>query len=78
MKWMMLMPREVEIVTRPITGDSEHATLLRSIVAKLNKASGDLTLTSVELARVQAAAVNWRGGYERQFKALIEASLRHL
>lgn len=78
MKWMLLMPREVEVLMRPITGDSEHATLLRSIVAKLNKATGDLTLTAPEMARVQAAAANWRAGYEKQFKTLIEASLRHL
>lgn len=74
--WLMLSPREVEMVSRPIRGEGDHAELLRTIRAKLNTFTGDLTLTGAEWVRVQSAIKHWQLGGEMQFKALLAAYTR--
>lgn len=78
--WMMLTPRELErvCVRVPAAALGEHADLLRTIQAKIDKIRGELTLTGAEWLRVQAAARNWRLGYERAFQAITTAAARHV
>lgn len=82
MPWMLLTPREAELVKTTVSGDGEHAELLRTIQGKLKMmgcaGEAELDITGAEWVRVQSAARNWRLGYERAFKALIEAGLRHI
>lgn len=75
--WLLLTPREVDLVTRPLGGDGENAELLRTIAAKVDKISGELTLTGAELERARSARRNYRLGGERQLTALLEAADRH-
>lgn len=78
MPWLLLKPSEEEILRRPVDGDGEHADLLRALQARIVHPGYDaeLTISGSEWVRVQAAARNWRLGYERQFKALIAAGAR--
>jgi hypothetical protein len=75
MAWMLLTPREVELVQRPATGEGGHAVLLRLIQRKL-EASGELNLEDRELEAVRMCARNWRHGYEPQFRAILAAAHR--
>lgn len=76
--WLYLQPRETGLlVDTPVNGEGENADLLRTIQGKVNRVRNELTLTGSEVVRVKAAARNWRLGYERQFKALVEAIGRH-
>lgn len=77
MTWMMLSPREVSILDEPIHGDGPNAALLRSIVLKLNRISGDLQLTPTEVMQIRAAARNYKFGYEKQLRVLLQAAERH-
>ena len=72
--WLYLMPREVELLSRP-AGNGENAAFLRQIAAKVDH-RGELTLTHGEFIRVGMAARNWQGGAEAQFKALLAAAER--
>lgn len=74
--WLLLTPSEVERVCRPLGGDGEHADLLRTLCGRLNRITGELTLSGAEWVRVRAAVRNWRLGGEQQFKALEAAFLR--
>jgi len=74
---LTLSPAQVDVVKRAVpSGEGEHATLLRSIQQQLNVITGEITLPASDWLRVQTAARNWRLGYERQFKALLEAADR--
>lgn len=77
--WLLLTPREDALVQTRADGDGPNAKLLRLIQGKVVRHGNDaeLTLSSDEWARVQRAASNWKMGYERSFKAIIEAGLRH-
>lgn len=74
--FLCLMPREVELVMRPLGGDGINAQLLKTVQGKLNAVNGEIDMTDSELRQVRAAAKHWRGGGERQFKALLEAADR--
>lgn len=75
--WILLMPREIELLERPIHGTGAHADLLRGITAKLNWMTGDLDLTGAEVLQIKVAAKHWQLGYEQQFRALLKAMERH-
>lgn len=76
--WLYLLPKETELILRPVAGTGEHADLLRTIQGKVDKVKNDVILTGAEVIRVRAAARNWRLGYEKQFKALDSAVNRHI
>lgn len=74
--WMLLTPREVEIVMRPLRGGA-NAALVARLQAKLDALKGDLELTDYEIAQVYRARQNWRDGYEHQLQAVLDAMARH-
>jgi hypothetical protein len=75
--WMLLMPAEVEIVMRPVSGTGQNAEVMREVQAAVDPLSGDLTLSKDALARVRGASRNWRGGYEGGLRAVLDAAERH-
>lgn len=75
--WMMLTAREVELLKRFVNG-GENAAVMRTIQDKIDVVTGELTLDKDEVKLVEQAALHWRGGYEKQFKALLAAMDRHV
>ncbi len=80
MTWMMLMPREIDLLMRPIVAidladDNENAALVHLIQGRI--VGEELELTDDEMARVHAASLNFRLGYVRQLKAVLQAAERY-
>lgn len=78
MPWMLLEPRELEQIMRPVSGDGEHADLLRLIQGKVDPKYKELRISGAEAIRVRSAANNWQLGHERAFQALVAAMDRHV
>lgn len=78
MPWMMLTPREIEKVMNERRSSKVNSALLGVIQEKLDTQRGDLTLTDAEYLAVQQARLNWRGGHEKAFQAVIDAARRHV
>lgn len=77
MKWMMLTPREVELVKRPVVGTVPGAVALREVQA-LIRPDGEVSIPDELWTRIRLAAVYWvRGGYGPTLKALLAAADRH-
>lgn len=79
MAWMLLMPREVELLMRPLRDDddgNDNTRILRELQGQVDAVRGDLDLTDGQLERLQRAAHNWRGGYENRLKSLLSAAER--
>lgn len=74
--WMMLTQREVELLERRVTG-GDNAAIMRTIQARIDRVTGELTLSDDEIEMVKAGVRDWRGGYEKQLKALLLAVDRH-
>ena len=81
-RYILLMPSEEEVIMRPIPAidKSANAETLRMVQSKVERAgstSPELELTEAEMQRVRRARNNWKGGYERQMQAILEAASRH-
>jgi len=74
--WILLTPREVELLERRVTG-GDNAAIMRTVQTRIDRVTGELTLSDDEMEMVRAGARDWRGGYEKQFKALLAAADRH-
>ncbi len=76
MPWVSLMPSECEVFLRPVVGEGANAALLRGLQGKVDR-HDEIELTATELRMVKDAVKHWRGGGERQFRALLTAADRH-
>jgi hypothetical protein len=74
--WMVLMPRELEVIKRPIPGDDEACKLLREIQGRIDS-RGEVTLPNGVLVRCGAFAGKWRHPTAPAFGMLLKASERH-
>ena len=77
MRWMMLTPRQLEAVRTSVGADDArpNAVLLRRVQGLVR--GDELELTDAELNAVQAAARDYRGGFEKAFQAVLGAWARH-
>jgi hypothetical protein len=74
--WMLLTPREVELIMRPV-GGGDNAAIVRTVQGLINVRTGDLELPNDLFALVTAASRDYRGGYEAALKAIVAAAERH-
>ena len=75
--WVMLTPREVELVFRPVSATGQNALVLQEVQLCTNKVSGEANFPPSLVVRIRGAARNWQGGYEAALKALCDAIDRH-
>ena len=76
MKWMILNPREYELVMRPVVGIGPNQTALREVQARL-RPDGELQMPETLFEAVKESARFWKGGYEKPLKAVLQAAERH-
>jgi hypothetical protein len=76
MKFIILTPREYELVMRPVTGTGANASTLLDVQAIL-RPDGEIQIPPSLWGRIEQAAKFWKGGHEAAFKALLAASDRH-
>lgn len=74
--WMMLSPREVELVMARAQKGTNGSTM-HMLQEKLDPLTGEMNLTDAEVAEVRHAAAFWRGGSEKALKAVVSAIDRH-
>ena len=77
MMWMMLNPREIELVRKRVDGETANANIMRIVQQKLDPTTGELELTEGELNEVQTCSRAWSDGYEKELKAILSAADRH-
>ena len=82
MHWMILSPREEELIMRPVPegADTYNAHTLRMVqqrVTRQGSQSPELELSEVEFQRVKRARRDWKGGYEKALQAVLDAAARH-
>jgi hypothetical protein len=74
--FLMLMPRESEVIKRPVHGDDEPARLLRDIQNRIDK-HGELVLPDELLLLAAKFAGRYRHPTAAAFAMLLRASERH-
>jgi hypothetical protein len=74
--WMILTPRQAELIECQTPRATDNGALLASIKTKLVRGALDveLTLSDHELNQVKAAARNWKGGHSEAFKGILNAA----
>jgi hypothetical protein len=76
MPWLMLTPREVEDVFRDSPNLQGNSPALRAVQERLNRLTGEVTLSDEQLDACRAGRTNWRGGHERAMNAIVRAADR--
>lgn len=78
MKWMLLTPREVELIRRhPARGDNANHIIMRKVQGAIDYTTGELELSETELNEVRSRSRCWRDGYEKELRAILAAADRH-
>jgi hypothetical protein len=71
--WVMLTPRETELVSRATSGQGQNAEVLEAVKYLLDPISGEIEIPDDLAERIRGAARNWAGGYEDRLKVLVKA-----
>lgn len=80
--WMLLTPREEELLMRPVPDKDKryNADTVRMLQVRVQGAgtlSPELELTEPELQRVKRSRRDWKGGHEKPLQAVLDALARH-
>lgn len=77
---VILHPRELEQLEKPIRAHTAETEMLRAIVARIERVGADyeLAISDADLVAARVFAKNWRSPHAKAFEALLSAARRHI